>query len=85
VRTHLFVLKPVEINLGWFDDVPNHAQSVCGSYLTLPAPTMSRGQADFYYIGLDSKSATYGRGTGHKLPRGRGIAYGLRLDAIPSD
>jgi hypothetical protein len=85
VRADLFALTPVEINLGWFDDVPNHAQSVCGSYLTLPAPTMSRVQADFYYIGLDSKSATYNRGTGHKLPRGRGIAYGLRLDAIASD
>jgi hypothetical protein len=84
VRADLFALTPVEINLGWFDDVPNHAQSVCGSYLTLPAPTMSRVQADFYYIGL-AKSATYNRGTGHKLPRGRGIAYGLRLDAIASD
>jgi hypothetical protein len=30
-----------------------------GSYLTIPAPIVSRGQADLYYIGLDTKSATY--------------------------
>jgi Alginate export len=48
VRLDLFALKPVENNPGWFDDVANHAQSVWGSYLTVPAPIVSRGQADFY-------------------------------------
>src|SRR5580704_1240136 len=85
VRLDLFALKPVENNLGWFDDVPNHAQSVWGSYLTFPAPIVSRGQADFYYIGLDTKSVTYNRGTADELrhtigtrvfrPIGKGLDY----------
>jgi Alginate export len=67
VRLDLFALKPVENNLDWFDDVPNHAQSVWGSYLTVPATIMSHGQSDFYYVGLDTKSATYNRGAAHEL------------------
>jgi hypothetical protein len=63
VRLDLFAVKPVENNLGFFDDVPNHAESVWGTYLTVPAPIMSRGQADIYYIGADTKAATYNRGT----------------------
>jgi Alginate export len=63
VRLDLFAVKPVENNPGFFDDVPNHAESLWGSYLTVPAPIVSRGQADLYYIGLDTKSATYNRGT----------------------
>jgi hypothetical protein len=34
---------------------------------------MSRGQADFYYIGLDMKSATYNRGTAHELRHTAGV------------
>ena len=85
VRLDLFAMRPVENNLGWFADIPNHAQSVWGSYLTAPAPIVSRGQADFYYIGLDTKSVTYNRGTAHELrqtvgtrvfrPIGKGLDY----------
>ena len=85
VRLDLFAVKPVENNLDWFDDVPNHAQSVWGSYLTVPAPIMSRGQADFYYIGLDTKSVAYNRGAADELrhtvgtrvfrPFGKGLDY----------
>jgi alginate export protein len=84
-RLDLFALKPVENNLGFFDDIPNHAESLWGSYLTVPAPIVSRGQADFYYIGLDTKSATYARGAAHELrhtvgirvfrPIGKGLDY----------
>jgi hypothetical protein len=85
VRLDLFAVKPVENNPGFFDDVPNHAESLWGSYLTGPAPIVSRGQADLYYIGLDTKSATYNRGTAHELrhtvgtrvfrPIGKGLDY----------
>jgi len=67
VRLDLFAVKPVENNLGFFDDVPNHAQNLWGSYLTVPAPILSGGQADIYYIGWDTKSATYNKGTAHEL------------------
>jgi hypothetical protein len=85
VRLDLFAVKPVENNLGWFDDVPNHAQSVWGSYVTVPAPIVSRGQADFYYIGLDTKSVAYNGGAADELrhtlgtrlfrPIGQGLDY----------
>jgi hypothetical protein len=66
-RLDLFALKPVTDAQGFFDDIPNPHQSVWGSYLTVPAPIVSRGQADLYYIGLDTKPATYNRGTADEL------------------
>ncbi len=85
VRLDLFAVKPVGNILGWFDDVPNHAQSAWGSYLTVPTPIVSRGQADLYYFGLDTKPATYNRGTADELrhtvgtrvfrPMGKGLDY----------
>lgn len=88
VRLDLFAMRPVEDDdQGYFDDEPNHAQSVWGSYLTVPAPIVSRGQADFYYIGLDTKSVIYNRGIAHELrhtigtrvfrPIGKGLDYNL--------
>jgi hypothetical protein len=68
VRLDLFALRPAEDDdEGYFDDVPNHARSVWGGYLTVPAPIMRNGQADIYYIGLDTKLATYNRGTAHEF------------------
>jgi Alginate export len=84
VRLDLFAVKPVINNLGFFDDVPNHAESLWGSYLTVPVPIASRGQADIYYIGADTKAAAYNRGT---APESRQIvgarffrSVGKRLD-----
>lgn len=84
-RLDLFALKPVEDDRGYFDDIPNPHQSVWGSYLTVPAPIVSRGQADIYYIGLDTKPATYNRGTADDFrntvgfrafrPTGKGLDY----------
>jgi len=66
-RLDVFAVKPVENNLGYFDDGPNHAESLWGTYLTLPAAIVSHGQADIYYLGLDTKSATYNSGTAHEI------------------
>ena len=85
VRLDLFAVKPVLNNLGFFDDVPNHAQSLWGSYLTVPASIVKGGKADIYYIGADTKSATYNRGSAHEVrhtvgarifrPIGKGLDY----------
>jgi hypothetical protein len=66
-RLDLFAVKPVENNLDWFDDIPNPAESTWGAYLTVPVPIVSRGRADFYYIGLNTKSSTYNRRTAPEL------------------
>jgi hypothetical protein len=73
VRVDLFALKPVEDNLDFFDDAPNHRQSVWGSYFTLPAPIMRQGRADLYYIGLDTKSVSYNRGTARESRQTAGV------------
>ena len=85
LRLDLFAVRPVENYIGWFNDVSNHGESLWGSYLTAPVRIVSRGQADFYYIGADTKSATYNRGTAHELretvgtrlfrPIGKGLDY----------
>jgi hypothetical protein len=85
VRLDLFAIKPVLNNLGFFDDVPIHAESLWGSYLTVPAPIVNDGNADIYYIGADTKSATYDRGTAPEVrhtvgarvfrPIGKGLDY----------
>jgi hypothetical protein len=84
-RLDLFAVKPVENNPGFFDDVPNHAETLWGGYLTVPVPIVSRGLADFYYFGLDTKSANYNRGSAQEIrhtigtrvfrPIGKGLDY----------
>jgi hypothetical protein len=73
LRVDLFALKPVEDNPGFFDDVPDHRESVWGSYFTFPAPITPRGLADLYYIGLDSKSDSYNRGTAREIRHTGGV------------
>jgi Alginate export len=73
LRWDVFALKPVEDNHGFFDDAPNPQQTTWGSYLTAPAPILSRGMADFYYIGLATKEATYNRGSATELRHTVGV------------
>src|SRR5580698_659792 len=74
LRWDVFALKPVEDNnTGFFEDHPNAQQTTWGSYLTVPAPTLSRGMADLYYMGLATKNATYNRGSATELRHTVGI------------
>jgi hypothetical protein len=80
IRWDNFALKPVEDNLDFFSDAPNHAQTTWGSYLTAPLPIASRGQVDLYYLGLATASATYNRGSGNELRH----TIGARLFRVPN-
>jgi hypothetical protein len=73
LRWDVFALKPVEDNIGFFDDVPNPQQTTWGSYLTVPESILSRGMADLYYIGLATKNATYNRGSATELRHTVGV------------
>jgi hypothetical protein len=79
LRWDNFFLKPVEDNPGFFDDVPNHAQTAWGSYLTVPLPITRRGQIDLYYLGLATASAAYNSGSANELRH----TIGARLFRIP--
>jgi hypothetical protein len=72
-QADLFALKPVEDNLNLFDDAPEHQKSVWGTYFTVPSPIMRQGHADLYYIGLDTKSVSYNRGTARKSRQTAGV------------
>jgi hypothetical protein len=74
LRWDLFALKPVgDSNTGFFKDVPNAQQTTWGSYLTVPAPIVSRGMMDLYYIGLATKEASYNRGSATELRHTVGV------------
>jgi hypothetical protein len=73
LRWDVFALKPVLDNLGFFDDAPNPQQTTWGSYLTVPAPMLSRGMLDLYYFGLATKNATYNRGSATELRHTIGV------------
>jgi Alginate export len=73
LRWDVFGLKPVEDNHDFFDDAPNAQQTTWGSYLTVPAPILSRGMADLYYLGLATKTASYNRGSATEFRHTLGI------------
>jgi hypothetical protein len=68
LRLELFGVKPTEQNTGTFDDRPASQQTFWGAYGTVPLPLIdSSGQADLYYLGLDTTRATYQQGSGREL------------------
>ncbi len=69
-----FAVKPVQINPGVFDDSPNFRQGLWGIYSTTPLP-FYKAKLDLYYLGLDTKRATYFSGFG---PESRN-SFGFRV------
>jgi hypothetical protein len=74
LRWNVFALKPVDDNsTAFFQDHPDTQQTTWGSYLTVPAPIVSRGMIDLYYLGLATKTASYNRGSATELRHTVGI------------
>jgi hypothetical protein len=68
LRLELFGVKPTEQNTGTFDDRPTSQQTFWGAYGTVPLKLVdSNGQADLYYLGLDTTRATYQQGSGREI------------------
>ena len=67
-RLDVFGVKPAELNTGTFDDRPTSQQTFWGAYSTAPRPLVDRnGQADLYYLGIDTTRATYQQGSGREI------------------
>ena len=68
MRVDVFGVKPTEENTGTFDDRPNSQQTFWGAYGTVPLPLVDKnGQADIYYLGLDTTRAMYEQGSGREI------------------
>src|SRR5580698_8071644 len=68
LRLELFGVKPTEENTGTFDDRPSSQQTFWGAYGTVPLYLFdTSGQADLYYLGLDTTRAIYQQGSGREI------------------
>jgi hypothetical protein len=59
-------MKPVDNNMGVFDDSHAHAYSFWGVYATHPLLARSNTKIDIYYFGIDRKMAAFQAGTGRE-------------------
>jgi hypothetical protein len=76
LHLELFGVKPTETNTGTFDDRPTSQQTFWGAYGTVPLHLIDRaGQADIYYLGIDTTRATYEQGSGREIRH----SIGMRL------
>ncbi len=68
LRLEVFGVKPTETNTGTFDDRPTSQQTFWGAYGTVPARLVDQsGQADVYYLGVDTTRAYYQQGSGREI------------------
>ena len=75
-RLEVFGVKPTENNTGTFDDRPTSQQMFWGAYATVPLRLIDQnGQADLYYLGIDTTRATYEQGSGREIRH----TFGTRL------
>jgi hypothetical protein len=73
LRLDVFCVKPTEENTGTFDDRPSSQQTFWGAYGTVPLHLVDNsGQADIYYLGLDTTRAVYEQGSGREIRHGIG-------------
>lgn len=71
-RVDLLAVRPVETNLGIFDDSIGHRQTFWGVYATGKSRRLW-GKTDLYYLGLDRKSHKFDQGTAREQRHSLGI------------
>ena len=81
-RIDLIAAKPVEINPGAWDDIPNPAITLWGLYAT-NVRWSSQFMTDVYFLDYDAKSATYGNQIAREQRRMVGGRYFNRLPGEP--
>jgi hypothetical protein len=81
-RIDLIAVKPVEINPGAWDNVPNPAIPLWGAYAS-NVRWNSQFMSDVYFLDYDAKSATYGNQSAREQRRTLGAAIFNRLPGEP--
>jgi hypothetical protein len=61
-----FAAKPAETNRRIFDDGPDNARALWGTYAVLPFPLLPQGNIDLYYLGLSRRGAAFNQGSAHE-------------------
>jgi hypothetical protein len=65
-RLDAFLVRPVRLEHGTFDDRPDEDQAFWGVYGTAHPGLVPGLGLDLYYLGLDSRHAVFGQGVGHE-------------------
>ena len=65
-RIDAFLVRPVSLLSGVFDDKSDTSQVFWGVYATSPVPGIPALKADLYYFGLNRDDAKFARGTGNE-------------------
>jgi Alginate export len=81
-RIDLIAVKPVEINPGAWDDVPDPAITLWGVYAS-NVRWNSQFMSDVYFLDYDAKSAAYGNQSAREQRRTFGARYFNRLPGEP--
>ena len=85
-RLEVFGVKPTELNTGTWDDPPTSQQTFWGVYGTGPLRLIDQnGQADLYYLGLDTTRATYQQGSGREIRHSIGTRLFNHQPGAPFD
>jgi alginate export protein len=74
-RVDAFLVRPVNPQLGVFDDSRDRTQLFWGIYATSPVPRVKGLKVDLYYLGLDRRDAPFAQG----LAQERRHTVGARL------
>src|SRR5713101_6046913 len=85
-RLEVFGVKPTELNTGTFDDPPTSQQTFWGAYGTGPLRLIDKkGEADLYYLGLDTTRAVYQQGSGREIRHSIGTRLFNHQPGAPFD
>ena len=66
LRLDAFVVRPVAVEAGTFNDRSDTAQAFWGLYATTPVPGIPDLKADLYYFGLNRRDAVFAQGIGNE-------------------
>jgi hypothetical protein len=72
-RIDVFAVKPVATRNGYFDDPPDHGQTLWGVWATTTNGPAFVKKLDFYYLGLDRSNARFENGTARERRNTLGV------------
>jgi hypothetical protein len=75
VQVDAFVTRPAQTKRSVFDDGPDNAKALWGTYAVLPFPLLPGSTIDLYYLGLSRSNARFDQGTAHETRHSVGTRF----------